>query len=256
MRLFSFMESGGLGSRAVGAAHRDQSAKRFSALPRIASMWRLDAPPRNDILLLFLLSSFLLFSCASPTQPAQAQTVTAYGTSAAQPWMNDLFACANGQSIIVNVTADDPDVYLRVGEPRNLASPAYQIGEEEILIVTHQESPVQNLTLTEAQALFAGSGGESVQVWVYAAGEDLQGVFDQLTMKGRGVTSFARVASNPQEMSEVLNSESNAVGILPKGWVTGNIRTVFSAGVVPVLAITKAEPQGALKTLVGCLQGN
>ena len=78
---------------------------------------------------------------------------------------------------------DDPaaaDILLRVGEPEFLDSPAYQIDTEDILIITHRQSPVQNLTLEDARALFAGQGDLSVQVWIYASGEDVQEVFDQL----------------------------------------------------------------------------
>jgi hypothetical protein len=224
--------------------------------------------------LAFLLSSFLFFSCGEPAQqPAQMETVEVYAASAAQPWLRELFACANEQSVMVNVTADEPDITLRVAKSGNgneggmgngnggkggsgddSVFPAYQIGEEEIVIVVHRESPIQTLTLEEARALFAGSGNESAQVWVYASGEDLQGVFDHAVMKGRGVTSFAKIAVNPQEMSEVLNSESNAVGILPQRWVAGNIRAVYSLGMFPVLAVTREEPQGNVQALLACLQ--
>lgn len=203
-----------------------------------------------------LLTFYFLASCASPPQITPTQTITAYTTTSAQTWMSDLFACANERSIIVEVTAVDPDISLRIGEPETLTSPAFQIGEEEILIVTHRESPVQNLTLEEVQATFTGQGGESVQVWVYASGMDLQEVFEQVVMKGRSVTSFARVAANPQEMSDVLNSESDTIGILPKHWVVGSVREVYSLGTFPVLAVTREEPQGAAQSLLACLQNN
>lgn len=205
--------------------------------------------------ILFLLSSFLLFSCSPATQPpSQTEAISVYATSAAQPWMSDLFACANQLSVNLKVSAEAPEITLRLGEPETLLSPAYQIDEEEILIVTNRESPIQNLTLEEAQVLFAGQGDSSVQVWGYASEADLQILFDQLVMKGRSVTSFARMASSPQEMSDVLNSESNSVGILPKHWVAGNVREVYSAGMVPVLALTREEPQGMVTELVSCLQ--
>ena len=137
-----------------------------------------------------------------------------------------------------------------------LVSSAYQIDEEEILIVTHRESTVQNLSLEEAQALFTGQGETSAQVWVYSSGTDMQILFDQLVMKGRSVTSFARLAADPQEMSDVLNSESNAVGILPRHWIMGNVREVYSAGMVPVLAIVKQEPRGVVSELIACLQND
>ena len=142
-----------------------------------------------------------------------------------------------------------------MGEPEKLLSPAYQIDEEEILVVTHRESPVQNLSLEEAGALFAGRGDPAVQVWVYASETDVQKVFDQFVMAERSVTSSARLAVNPQEMSDMLVNESNAVGILPRHWKVGDdVREVFSVATVPVLAITQAEPESVIKELLACLQ--
>jgi len=146
------------------------------------------------------------------------------------------------------------DIHLQIGEPKYLSSFAYQIDKEEILIVTNRQSPVQNLTLEQAQTLFMGLGDPSVQVWVYASDEDVFGVFDQFVMQGRRVSSSARIAVNPQEMSDILNNESNAVGILPRHWKAGSVREVFSVATVPVLAITPSEPQGVINQLIGCLQ--
>ena len=200
-----------------------------------------------------VLSSFIVVSCVPATQISQTQVISVYSTSAAQPWLTELYTCADNSSVSLNLTADEPDITLRVGEPEIIISPVYQIDEEEILIVTNRESSVQNLTLSEAQELFA-QGDDSAKVWVYASDADVQIVFDQLVMKGRSVTSFAGLATSPQQMSDRINAEKDAVGILPKHWVTGNVREVFSAGTAPVLAITKEEPQGAVKDLISCLQ--
>ncbi len=203
--------------------------------------------------LIFLIFLFLISSCAPAAQPSQTEIINVYATSAAQPWLTELYGCASNLSIGLNVNADQPDIYLRVGEPENIIYPVFQIDEEELLIVTNRESPIQNLSLEEAQVLFAQG---SVQVWVYASGEDVQMAFDQLVMKGRSVTSSARVAVSAQNMSDLLNSESNAVGILLKHWMAGNVREVFSAGIVPVLAVTKVKPLGAVSKLLACLQSN
>lgn len=214
------------------------------------------ASPRNDgIWLLLIIISLLVSSCSASTPQTPLPIVTVYSTSAATPWLEDVYSCAEMIAIINRV--DDPtsaNISLRVGEPEFLVSPAYQIGEEDILIVTHRESPVQNLTIEEAQALFAGFGDPSVQVWVYVSDEDLFGVFDQFVMKGRSVSSSASVAVTPQQMSDVLNDEVNAVGILPRHWKAGGVREVYSVATVPVLAITRSEPQGAVNQLIGCLQ--
>jgi hypothetical protein len=214
------------------------------------------AKTRKDILL-FLLFSCLLSSCSTGTPQTTPQVVPVYSSFAAEPWLTELYACAAAQSGVVLSRVDDPAtaaIVLRIGEPEFLSSFAYPIDEEEILIVTHRQSPIQNLTREEAQALFMGLGDPSVQVWVYASDADVQGVFDQFVMEARGVVPSAVVAVSPQQMSDTLVNEPNTVGILPRHWKVGDVREVYSAATVPVLAITREEPQGEINQLIGCLQ--
>jgi hypothetical protein len=202
----------------------------------------------------FLLSA-LLFSCSLATLSVTPALITVYSTSAAQPWLPKLYECAGTASAISRV--DDPsvaDIALRVGEPAGLHSPAFQIDTEEILIVTHRQSPVQNLTLEGARELFAGHGDPSLQVWVYASGEDVQELFNQIVMTGRSVDPSARLAVNPQQMSDTLVNEINAVGVLPRHWKAGDVREVYSVATVPVLAVTASEPQGVIQEVLVCLQ--
>jgi len=227
-------------------------------IARNTCTWRTLAPNasagecRCDILILFL---FLLTSCSTSAPPATPQVVSVYSTSAAQHWLDPLYACAGSFAVIARVDdSSSADIALRVGEPEFLASPAYQIDTEEILIVTHRQSPVQNLTLEEARALFAGQDDPSVQLWVYASEEDIQQVFDQFVMEGRSVASSARLAVNPQQMSDTLNAESTSVGILPRHWKAGDAREVFLVATVPVLAITQSESQDVVQSILTCLQ--
>jgi hypothetical protein len=213
-------------------------------------------PPRHNIVF-FLLSSFFLFSCQSDNPPVTPQLVTVYSTSAAQPWLSPLYECAGVSTVISRV--DDPaaaDVVLRVGEPTFLDSPAYQIDQEEIWIITHRESSIPSMNLEEVQTLFAGQGDPSIQVWVYTSEQDIQQVFDQYVMKGRNVASSANVAASPQQMLNVLESERQAIGILPLTWsmkMTGS-GGVYHVATVPVLAITDSEPQGVIQEVLACLQ--
>jgi hypothetical protein len=205
----------------------------------------------------FALFFLLLFSsaCTPPTPSATPEVIPVYSTAAAQPWLSELYDCAGTASVISRV--DDPStaaIVLRVGEPETLSSPAYQIDVEEILVVTQRQSTIQNLSLEEARALFAGQGNPSVQVWAYASGEDIQDVFNRLVMQEQNITPAAHLAVNPQQMSDTLVNEPNTVGILPRHWKAGDSREVLSVGTVPVLAITSEEPQGVAKQLIACLQ--
>lgn len=214
------------------------------------------AAPRNDIVL-FLLSSLLLFSCSPTTPSITPHLITVYSTSAAQLWLPPLYECAGTSSVISRV--DDPsaaDIVLRVGEPLFLDSPAYQIDQEEIWIVTHRESSIPQMNLEAVQTLFAGQGDPSIQVWVYTADEDIQQVFDRFVMQGRSVAASAYIAASPQHMLNVLDSERQAMGILPLTWsmkMTGS-RQMYHIATVPVLAITDSEPQGVIQELLACLQ--
>jgi hypothetical protein len=202
-----------------------------------------------------LLIALFLSACRSATPTPESQVVRVYATPAAQPWLTKLYACAADSSIVLKVNPESPEIYLRVGEPDILASPAYKIDEEEILIVTHRENTLQNLTLEQAQDLFA-LGNPSMQVWVYSSDADIQKAFDQWVMKGRSVVSSARVAVSPQNMFDILKSGPATLGILPRHWLTGDVREIFSVGHAPVLAVTKPKSQGAVMELISCLQGN
>ena len=204
-----------------------------------------------------ILFSLSISSCSAGTPPPSTpQIVSVYSTAAAEPWLSELYDCEAQQNPVVLSRVDDPsvaDIVLQIGEP-TVASFAYQIDTEEILIVTQRQSPVQNLTLDDARVLFMGLGDPSAQVWVYSSDADVQKVFDQFVMNGGSVTSSAMLAVNPQQMADTLNNQPNTVGILPKHWKMGDSRFVYTIPNIPVLAITKIEPQGVVKELIACLQ--
>src|SRR5215204_6568881 len=125
---------------------------------------------RKIFLLSLILPSLLTSSCSTSTPQPTPQIVSVYSTAAAQPWLTELYDCAATQKNVVLSRVDDSsaaDIILQFGEP-TIPSFAYQIDTEEVLIVTQRQSPVQNLTLEEARALFVGLGDPSMQVWVYA----------------------------------------------------------------------------------------
>lgn len=205
---------------------------------------------RARLSFLFLLSSFL-FSC-TPT-PAPSQVVDVFASPAATPFLDDLFACADASSVTLYLTSDSPDLSLRLGQPDGWAGSLFQVADEDILIVASAQSPLPALTLDQARTIFAGQN-PSVQVWAYASAEETQRVFESAIMEGRSVTSFARLAVSPMHMVEALTSDPNAVGILPRRWMTDGLRELFVAASAPVLALTPSEPEGIVRDLIACMQ--
>ncbi len=215
------------------------------------------------VVIFLLLTAFLLTSCATPTPAATPQAVKVFATSAASPRLDDLYHCASSSAVIELSEAQSADISLRLGEPADLGTPAYQVGSEDVLVVVNPGTGVGQLTLEQVRGLFLGQatnwkevGGNDlpVQVWIFAPEEDVARIFDQAVMNGQPVTSLARLAVSAQGMSDSVGAGPGSVGVLPRRWKAGNTHDVFLVASVPVLAITKSEPRGAVKELLSCLQ--
>ena len=205
----------------------------------------------------------ILAACGPSTPRVTPQVLNLYATSAAYPWLSKVYTCASS-SIAVNLS--DPaaaEISLRLGQPENPSGPSYQIASEDVLVVVHPGIGVGALTLEQVRMLFLGQianwkdlGGNDlpVQVWTFAPAEDIQQIFDREVMRGQPVTSLARLAVSAQIMSNSVGAEAGAVGVLPRLWKAGNVDAVYTVASVPVLAVTKSEPQGNEMGLLGCLQ--
>jgi hypothetical protein len=155
------------------------------------------------------------------------------------------------------------NVVLRLGEPAELTSPAYQVGADDLLVVTHPQTAVGALSRAQVEALFAGqinnwseAGGadQPVQVWVFAPTVDIQAFFDRAVLRGRPVSSLARLAVSAQHMSDSVGSVPGSVGLLPRRWKAGNTNEALLVSSLPVLAVLDQAPAGAIAELLACMQ--
>ena len=216
-----------------------------------------------------ILTCFLLPSCNSPTQTAPTEPITVQYSAAAVPWLTSLYDCAGTNVVSAEQRAADfqdlhtVDLAIRIGQPNILTTPAYQIGDEQLLVIVNPQNPENTLTAEQVRSLFTGQflnwrevngSNDPVQVWVYSPGEDVQQIFEQTLLGGSPVTSTARLATGPDEMVQAVANDVNAVGILTRHWEMENVADIFSVATVPVLALTAGEPQGAVQELLACLQ--
>jgi hypothetical protein len=218
---------------------------------------------------LFLLSSVLV-SCAPANPASTPQVVDVYATASASPWLDALYACAADLSVMLNVSAESPDIFLRVGEPPGLVTPAFQVGTEDLVVITNNARP-PILSADQIRRIFTGqitnfnqivaeweevhpTQTDGIHVWVYSGGEDIQTIFEQVFLDGRSVTSYARVAVHPSDMLKRIAEDENAIGFLPRRWLGKGAFKQINAASVPVLALTPSEPTGVVRGLIACLQ--
>jgi hypothetical protein len=220
----------------------------------------------------FLLVAYFLIAASCTYLPPSTTPVTirVQYSYATQPWLQTLYNCAGKNVVAAEMRAakfQDPqsvELVMRTGQPDYLNIPAYQIGTDDLLVIVNPQNPVDHLTADQVRGLFTGqiqtwdtinASASPVQIWVFPPAEDVQRIFDQTVLAGIPVASQARLANNPDEMLQAVSSEVNAIGILTRRWKITNIKSVFTAASnLPVLALTRTEPQEALAQILSCLQ--
>jgi PBP superfamily domain len=212
---------------------------------------------------IFLVIIFLLTACAPAAEAVTPQLVKVYVTSAASSRLTDLYNCSTPSTAILLSDPQSADITIRLGQPDNLSSPAFQIGTDDIDVIVQSQNNIDNLTADQVHSIFLGQvtnwkdvGGSDmpIQVWTYSQGEDIQQIFEQNVMGNQQVTSLARLAVSVQNMSDSVTNNAGAIGFLPRSLETANVKNIYETASVPVLAITKSEPQGVVKELISCLQ--
>jgi len=218
---------------------------------------------------LIILASILLSGCNSSELTSTPIPITVQYTPATVPWLEGLYGCAAGNTIIADersaafIDLNFTDMAIRIGTPEQLDFPVYQIGSEDVLVVVNPQNPVKFLTTDEVQGIFSGritnwedvSGADTqVQVWVYSSGEDVQQIFEQTVLRNSLVITSARLATSPDEMAQAISDNVNAIGILTHGLKDNNESTVFSISNVPVLALTPTSPPPEVQNLLACMQ--
>ncbi len=217
----------------------------------------------------------LLTACASPATPPPADIIAVQNTFSTQAWIPDLYSCASetGAAISIETRAADffdpsAQLWIRLGEPGEVSSTAYEIGTEEIVVVAHPDNPLQGLTLSNLRAIFSGEirnwaevGGADIpiQVWIFGPSEDIRQIFNSAVMSHQTVSSQARLAANADSMATGVESEPGAIGFLPRSLVKPsfqivNIEELSSSIIVPVLVFTVPDADQAAITLVACMQ--
>jgi hypothetical protein len=238
------------------------------------------------ILLLLLL--LCQTACGPPIQtavPLPSPEIWQVQFTPALAWMSPLFAqCAAAQPGVNLVVSEqsaarmDPlktDFSFQWGD--RLATPPFTavVGQLELAVVVNPLNPLQSLSVSEIQGLFSGKlerwsqlskAGcpacaadftDSVVAYSYAAGQDVVEAADWIQP---GLAAI--LAPDPAAVRQAVSKEKNAVGYLPARWVDATLRQApvvdATPGLLlrPVLAMAPAEPQGAKRTWLLCVQAS
>ncbi|MFO3795791.1 MAG: substrate-binding domain-containing protein [Anaerolineales bacterium] len=201
---------------------------------------------------------FLLAACR-PTPPPPTIWRIAIPPSL-RLWMGMLESCLPPQTVLV-LGGDEAEMRLHWGEPFALASPAFAIGEETPVVITHPENGISTLSEAQVRAIFRGQienwqeiGGadQAVDVWVYPLEAEEMRAFE--AWLGGGVTPSAHLAMTPQEMLMNVQNTPGAIGLLGEHWVLSGVDIVARLPAAPLLLVFRTPPSEEQAAWITCLQ--
>jgi hypothetical protein len=152
----------------------------------------------------------------------------------------------------------ESDLHFQAGEPSTPTKYLAQIATEKLNIIINSENQ-EILNLEKIINIFQGKilkweNGTEISRWVYPNFDDLQPFFDvNITLQNQ-LDRSTGIAPTSEIMIDIVGEDSGAIGILPGGWNSSNVRVVDMGIEIPILAIADTTPAQPLLNYLSCLQ--
>jgi hypothetical protein len=164
---------------------------------------------------------------------------------------------------------DDHDLVIWWGDKPEQIESAYQIGVDELVVITNPENPKPSLNQEQVIALFSGRIenwneigllDEQVEVWIFPEENLMTLAFQEEILNNQRITRLARLAPASQAMRDAVGDEPGAIGFLPRSWLDEQVKEIeIDAGRddavrKPLLALAASDPPAAVNEVIACLQ--
>jgi len=183
----------------------------------------------------------------------------------------DLYRCAANNSHFVMILDTTPsrkldlessDMIIQLGEPEGgLPFFAAQIGLEQIVLISSPDLDVSFLTVELIKDQFTAMKPQ-YSIWTYPKNHEIEQFFSKLILHGENQSAYTQLVPNPEAMIEIISSKEKSIGYSLKSYIDGDLEIIPIGQALqdslklPVLLISKQEPQGEIRNFVSCLQGN
>ena len=174
------------------------------------------------------------------------------------------------------LTLQESDLILRLGERMDDDPYVAVMGVEEIVVVAGKDVPLSALNLEILQAIFAGEIGdwaeipgvldeqvrepEPIKPLTYPPGHEVEILFKHAYLHDMAISTSVQTYSTAAFLEELLSIHPTGIAYLLKSQMPKDLRTLQIITDEPianqqyVLAITSKAPEGRLKALLVCLQ--
>jgi hypothetical protein len=235
---------------------------------------------------LIILAAAFLSACQPDIQtapPVPTPDIWQVQYTPATAWLAPYFqTCAYEQQGVALVVSERPAQVLDVlkadfsgewGERTHPPPFAAVIAQDQVAIVVNPANPISSLPVSEVQRIFSGKDGNWSQ-WVKSkcpsCGSDFEGPVKafvyapntEIQLAAAWITPGpeAILAPNPAAVVAEIASERFGIGFVPARGLDATVKQVVVEGAkpdllnLPVLAMAPADPQGARRTWLSCVQ--
>jgi ABC-type phosphate transport system substrate-binding protein len=105
-----------------------------------------------------------------------------------------------------------------------------------------------------------GGENQDIQVWLLPEGDEFTQVFQLEVLNAQSFSSTALLAPDPAAMLEAVHEDPASIGFLPGAWLENRVKPLRlerqARNILdqPILALSSAEPRGAVRIFLHCLQ--
>lgn len=172
------------------------------------------------------------------------------------------------------------DAYLTYGAPTASFDNTYQIGADQLLVISHPSQSIHLASTAFLDSVFSGridtwqaaaescpecfigsaaASSEKIEVWALPEENISWERFEDNILSSR-LSTFANIAPSAKTLRQKVGADVNAIGLLPSGWLDNSVISinVFDSVetdlVLPITVSTPGEPDDTLSLWLNCIQ--
>ena len=164
------------------------------------------------------------------------------------------------------------DLTLTWGTVAEGDMPVFQLGSDSLALITHPDNSIQSLSGSQLKNITSGSwttwdeaditlSGE-ITWWVLPPEDETRLLLEKALDSDLQANPFAWLAPDPAAVLQSVADDPLAIGAIPSRWVNASVKSIAVEGIsmdtltLPILAVTRQQPDSGLTAFLGCLQKN
>jgi hypothetical protein len=214
--------------------------------------------------------------------PAPAETIVQH-TPALRYIENQIQACSLANSplpVIVNeypinrMNAQSADITLVYEKPVDPNLLAYQIGEDQLVVIVNPQNQISSIPLITLLGIFQGfitqwdaidaSNTQGItgliEIWGYEESDELQKIIENRLNDGKALNNQTTIADYPAAVKDMVAKNPAGIGVITRAYLTEEVKAVVIDGLpeqdltLPIVAQTRGQPGNLQTILLTCLQ--